>query len=247
MKTYRPSKSSRRVSTKRVKCHVFVDFDGTIVPADVTDTLFNRFALPEWLDIEADWKAGRIGSRECMARQVDLLRCTPAQYDAVCGEISVDPHFPEFVALCANAGIGMTVVSDGLDRSIRNLLGQAGLDLPFFSNSLEHQGGDRWRLAFPHARSVCTSLSGNCKCQFPEAMPGVAHIMIGDGRSDFCVSGRVDFTLAKGALATHCQENGHPHRPFRDFSDVVAIMRDWIGNDPATDGLSSLAFESVVK
>jgi 2,3-diketo-5-methylthio-1-phosphopentane phosphatase len=214
---------------------VFVDFDGTIVPADVTDTLFGRFALPEWLDIEADWKAGRIGSRECMARQVDLMRCTPAEYDALCGTVDVDPHFPTFVELCRSAGIGMTVVSDGLDRSIRNVLGRAGLDLPYFANRLEHQGGDRWRLGFPHARSACAMLSGNCKCQFAEAHPGSVHLMIGDGRSDFCIAGRVDFTLAKGALAVHCREKGLPHRPVTDFSDVVEIIQAWVANDTASD------------
>ena len=69
--------STSNVSSTRAQCHVFVDFDGTIVPCDATDFLFERFALPEWRDVERDWQAGKIGSRECMTRQVDLLRATP--------------------------------------------------------------------------------------------------------------------------------------------------------------------------
>ena len=51
------------MSRTRVKCHAFVDFDGTIVPCDVTDFLLERFADPSWQEVEKDWQAGRIGSR----------------------------------------------------------------------------------------------------------------------------------------------------------------------------------------
>jgi 2-hydroxy-3-keto-5-methylthiopentenyl-1-phosphate phosphatase len=70
------------VSTARVKCRVLVDFDGTIAPTDTTDLLLERFAEPEWHSIEDDWKAGRIGSRECLVRQIDLVRATPTEMDS---------------------------------------------------------------------------------------------------------------------------------------------------------------------
>ena len=73
------STGSASVSTTRVKCRVLVDFDGTIAPIDTTDLLLERFAAPAWHDIEDDWKAGRIGSRECLVRQIDLVRATPAE------------------------------------------------------------------------------------------------------------------------------------------------------------------------
>ena len=57
--------------------HVYIDFDGTIMKCDTTDFLFERFALPEWRAVEEAWAAGNIGSRECMATQVGLLRATP--------------------------------------------------------------------------------------------------------------------------------------------------------------------------
>ena len=52
---------------------------GTIVPCDATDFLFERFALPEWREAEQEWQSGRIGSRECMARQGALLRASPEE------------------------------------------------------------------------------------------------------------------------------------------------------------------------
>jgi 2-hydroxy-3-keto-5-methylthiopentenyl-1-phosphate phosphatase len=222
------TKSSFRVSKSHVNCHVFVDFDGTIVPSDATDQLLHRFADPSWLEIEADWKAGRIGSRECMARQVDLIRATPEEFDSFVSGISVDPAFPDFVALCRARGISMTVVSDGLDRTISAVLGRAALELPAYANRLEYLGDKRWRLGFPYSRSDCKMLSGNCKCQFPEAHRGSAHVMIGDGRSDFCISAQVDVVLAKGALAEHCRAEGLPHYAIDGFDEVCDLFHGWL-------------------
>jgi 2-hydroxy-3-keto-5-methylthiopentenyl-1-phosphate phosphatase len=50
--------------------HFAVDFDGTVSLTDTTDHLLDRFSGPEWLEVEQDWVAGRIGSRECLARQI---------------------------------------------------------------------------------------------------------------------------------------------------------------------------------
>lgn len=214
-----------------MKCHVLVDFDGTITEHDVTDMLLGRFALPEWMAIEEEWKAGRIGSRECMARQVDLLRVTPEAYDAAVDEMRLDAAFPDLVELCRRNGIGMTIVSDGLDRSIARVLRNARQDLPYFANKLEHVGGDRWRLGFPHARSDCRNLSGNCKCQFAEVQRGAAIVMVGDGRSDFCVSSRADIVFAKEALARHCSANALPHVEITTIAEVVKGLSEMIESD----------------
>ena len=235
--------SSLLVPKAHVNCHVFVDFDGTIVPGDATDMLFSRFAEAEWLDIEADWKAGRIGSRECMARQVDLLRATPEEFDALVATVEVDPDFPRFVKTCRSRGIAVTVVSDGLDRTIAAVLGRAKLDLPYHANRLDYLGDKRWRLGFPNSRSDCRTLSGNCKCQFPDAASEKVHVMIGDGRSDFCIAGRVDIVFAKGALATHCSEKRLPHYPVAGFEQVCELFDAWLGTEvwPIGEGHRQLA------
>lgn len=240
-------KSSIYVPKSHVNCHVFIDFDGTIVPGDATDTLFARFCDPSWLDIEAEWKAGRIGSRECMARQVDLIRATPEEYDALVATVDVDPAFPEFIELCRSRGIATTVVSDGLDRTIAAVMRKAKLELPYFANRLDYLGDKRWRLSFPHSRSDCRSLSGNCKCQFPEAARDKVHVMIGDGRSDFCVAGRVDLVISKASLTQHCADTGLAHHPVSGFADVVQLFVGWLGEQrfPQLKGFDQV--ESVAK
>src|SRR5215468_5647324 len=222
------STGSINVSRVRVKCRLLVDFDGTISCIDTTDLLLERFAAPAWRDIEEDWRAGRIGSRECMVRQIDLVRASPAELDHFVSGIEIDPGFPGFVALCSRLGHSLAVISDGLDLTVAAVLRRYGLELPFWANHLEWRGGDRWRLAFPHARSDCQALSGNCKCNFTTGVPRELSIVVGDGRSDFCVAGRADLVLAKGALLDHCRAHDLPHFAFADFADATNILAGWL-------------------
>ncbi len=220
-----------------MKCHAFVDFDGTIVPYDVTDFLLERFADPAWQEIEAEWLAGRIGSRECMARQVALLRATPAQVHDAISQLRIDPGFADFVRKCEQNGVGATIVSDGFDFVIERVLRNAGLEVPFFANHLEPVGADRWRVTFPSARSDCRALAGNCKCAFTEPYSSSVKVVIGDGRSDFCISGEADLVFAKGTLLDLCRSSGTPHYAFADFFDVTEKLGPWLkggrGTDPA--------------
>lgn len=236
-----PSTGSVSVSRSRVKCHVFVDFDGTIASLDTTDFLLERFAAPQWREIEDDWKAGKIGSRECMVRQIDLVRATPAALDGFIAEIEIDPGFPAFVDLCRAQGHDVVVVSDGLDRTVNAVLKRFDLELPTFANRLEWCGNDRWRLRFPHARSDCRALSGNCKCQFTEHGRLDLRIVIGDGRSDFCMARRADLVLAKSALLQHCLQADLPVRAFDNFEAAAKIMARWL------DGHAAVAATTLVQ
>jgi 2-hydroxy-3-keto-5-methylthiopentenyl-1-phosphate phosphatase len=211
-----------------MRCHVFVDFDGTIAALDTTDLLLEQFADPKWHDVEEDWRAGRIGSRECLVRQIDLVRATPRQMEAFVANIEIDPDFPEFADLCRSRGLATTVVSDGLDFTVGRVLAQHGLEIPYFANHLEWVGKDRWRLTFPHARSNCRPLSGNCKCQFSDAEVGKVRIVVGDGRSDFCVAEGADLVLAKSALERHCRERNLVHYAFDGFGDATRLLAAWL-------------------
>jgi len=228
------------VSRPRVKCHVFVDFDGTIASLDTTDFLLERYAAPQWRQIEDDWKAGLIGSRECLVRQIDLVRATPAQLDDFIEHIEIDPGFPAFVDLCREQGHDVTVVSDGLDRTVEAVLKRHDLDLPFYANHLEWRGKDRWRLRFPYARSDCEALSGNCKCQFTEDARLDLRMVIGDGRSDFCIARRADLVLAKSALLPHCVAAGLPVRAFESFAEARRIVAGWLDGHDAIAPSSQL-------
>ena len=215
-------------STARARAHVYVDFDGTIATVDTTDLLLSRFAAPEWQAVEEEWKAGRIGSRECMVRQIDLVRASPDELRAMCEEIEVDSGFAAFVDASRALGFPLTVVSDGLDLNVNTVLRRHGLELPIRANHLRYLGDQRWSLTFPYARTECATLAGNCKCQFPAEDASEVAILVGDGRSDFCVAGRVDFVLAKSSLLQHCRKTALNHMAFETFDEAHDLLASWI-------------------
>ena len=204
---------------------VIVDFDATITLEDSTDQLLQRFADPAWTKIEADWAEGRIGSRACMTEQVALIRATPQEIDAYAAGVAIDWHFKSFERMCGRLGIPLMIVSDGLDRVIARVLAKAGLDhVPVAANHLAHEGADRWRLAAPHAAADCASDSATCKCAVAGQRGPRPTLLIGDGRSDYCLAARADFVFAKCKLLRHCQRGGIAHTPFADFADAAGHL-----------------------
>jgi 2,3-diketo-5-methylthio-1-phosphopentane phosphatase len=225
--SYRTGTRLPRPMPRRLRYRALLDFDGTIAPDDPTDRLLDQFADPEWRVIEAAWQGERLTSRECMQRQVALLRATPRQLDAAIRDIEIDPGFSRFVSFCHSRGVDLAIVSDGFDRVVRTVLRRARLPIRFFANTLQWQGGDRWRLAMPHSRRDCRTDAANCKCAHGTWDDGLS-IVIGDGRSDFCMSVRAGYVIAKGALADFCRARRLPHAPFRDFDDATLSLAEWL-------------------
>ena len=95
------------------------------------------------------------------------------------------------------------------------------------SNRLGGRVGAR-RLSQPHRREGCAAGSGVCKCDATGKQLGKgvrpSLVFIGDGRSDFCVSGRADLLFAKDELALYAAGRGQAHHPFNTFHDVVAVL-----------------------
>jgi len=212
---------------------ILCDFDGTIALDDTTDTLLERFARPGWEVLEADWKAGRINSHDCMAGQVALLDMSRDELDAHLDARAIDPAFGEFVDSAQAQGMHIVIVSDGLDYAIRRILVRAGFEsLPIVANHLRQVDERAWSLQFPHADKACRVGSGTCKC----ARGRAAHehtLLIGDGASDFCVAETTDFVFAKGKLAQHCKTKNIPHAAIAGFADALPLLSALIAKKSA--------------
>jgi len=214
---------------------VLCDFDGTISTADVTDTLLEAFGKSDWREIEAEWLAGRIGSRVCMQQQIACLDASKEELDESIDAIGVDEDFAAFVDAIATRGWELTIVSDGLDYAIRRILRRHHLPaLSYYANRLVQVGVRSWKLDSPYADTACSSASGMCKCAFACRARAVGSkvLMIGDGRSDFCVAGSADLVFAKGSLITHCFDKCLPHVSISGFSDAIRMIPVLAGREP---------------
>jgi 2-hydroxy-3-keto-5-methylthiopentenyl-1-phosphate phosphatase len=218
------------------RVNIVCDFDGTIALEDVTDSLLERFADPSWVGIEARWRAGEFGSRECMARQVALINASGKDLDRYLDTVEIDPAFPSFVEACERSGgIALNIVSDGIDYAVRRVLANHGLSrLRVQANALIGLPRDRYRLEFPHASAACTVQAGTCKCaiarnDFAASPNNPATLLIGDGTSDFCVASQANFVFAKDRLLAHCRAKAIPHMPFDTFADIERELADVVG------------------
>ena len=104
------------------KMRIFVDFDGTISTRDVVGAVLERVARKVWLDVEKEWQAGRIGSRECLARQIDFVVAKEEELNPLVDSIGIDPFFIAFLKKSKELGIPVSIVSDGFDLFIEQLL-----------------------------------------------------------------------------------------------------------------------------
>lgn len=214
---------------------IICDFDGTITRRDTTDLVLEALADPAWRAIEDDWVAGRITAAACMRAQVALIGGSAGDLDALLDTVELDPGFLDFVAWCGGHGLPIEIVSDGVDHFIRRILGRHGLShLPVISNRLAGAPG-AWALEQPWSREGCAAGSGVCKCAAlatdPRSSPTIVYV--GDGRSDFCVSGRADILFAKAALADYAAARAQPFTPFETFADVTLALALRLGQAPA--------------
>ena len=217
--------------------HVFCDFDGTISCDDTTDAILTRFASAEWEEIEAQWKAGKMGSAECMQRQIALINASKPALDAALDSLEIDASFIDFVSFCESNDMPMSILSDGVDYFIRRILGRYHLNhLPVVANVLSISAQETYSLSTPYRNANCAASSGVCKCAQIAKGTGPS-IFVGDGRSDFCASGAADLVFAKGSLVTYCEQQGIPYVLYSTFADVQAKLETLlpaIRRDPAT-------------
>lgn len=213
-------------------CFVSIDFDGTIVERDITDAVIQEFARPGWEIAERLWEEGEIGSRECLTMQMALVDRPLQTICSFIDHFSIDPSFSGFLSKLDAAGIPCAIISDGFRFFIERLLKNAGLDVlpPIFANDLvESDSG--LKAVFPYASRHCAS--GVCKCTAAHSLCGERRVvLIGDGRSDFCLAEKADYVFSKGRLSAFCAERGLPNTAFQRFSDVSSLLGSVCENLP---------------
>lgn len=219
-----------------------IDFDGTLSVRDTVDEMLDRFAAPEWKDVERDWLDGRITAVECMRRQVRMVRTDRITLEGFFRTIELNAGFPAFFDH-VSAYAAVAIVSDGLDHAIGVALKQAAFpNLPVYANKLHFlpRGLD---ISYPHRNPICRSGNGVCKCAVAQRLNGTSGsiVLVGDGKSDACLARSADAVFAKGSLAEFCHGQGIAHYRFEDFHDVLSVVRRWkaprsTGTVPARHG-----------
>jgi 2,3-diketo-5-methylthio-1-phosphopentane phosphatase len=203
--------------------------------------ILERFASHDWKKVEAEWSAGKIGSRECLSRQLALVNMKEAELKALVKEVEVDPAFGPFVKRAVEYGVPLAIVSDGFLTVIREILkrelksfGIPAKKIPVYSNDIKFSGS-KVSIVLPKG-APCEHGCANCKQRLVEKLTEHSRqsIFIGDGLSDRFGAKVSNFTFAKKKLLAYCRENHVPHREFHDFSDIEKWLVE--NCDPSLNG-----------
>jgi 2,3-diketo-5-methylthio-1-phosphopentane phosphatase len=204
---------------------LFIDFDGTVSPVDISNSFFTEHAGRDAADAVAEWKRGLISSRDCLRRELEAYTGDLDMLREFARSQPIDPGFQLLQDECERRGIDIFVVSDGLDFYIEPFLGSHGVEVKLYSNELAVVKGERV-LSFPHFNEACGSCA-NCKSAHVEREKnqGKYIVYVGDGLSDKCAVSKADVVFAKGELGQYCEREGIPHHAFESLMEVASALK----------------------
>jgi HAD superfamily phosphoserine phosphatase-like hydrolase len=167
---------------------------------------------------------GEITSQVCLSHQIELIQADRDTLIRFADNLPIDEGIIALDRRCTEEGVPLTIVSDGIDLLVEAVLRRHNLlHLPVYSNHLRWDQAGRPSLSFPFAVQECESGAGTCKCALTRSsvLSPSRTVYIGDGRSDQCVSAKVQTLFAKGILRTWCEAQGITYLPFETLTDVA--------------------------
>jgi len=218
---------------------VFFDFDNTLTGVDVLDAVIERFSVnQDWVAYEEAWKAGRIGSRECLEAQLRSVRVSEKKLARYVREIPLDPFFPRLFQWLREKKIPSVILSDSFSFIIKTILRHHRIRHDaIFANELRFEK-DRLVPSFPYASKDC-SRCAHCKKIHLLAHTDKTRIYVGDGLSDVCPALEADKVFAKGSLLTHLKSRGRSCTAFCDLEEVYKFFK---GMEKKSPPLKTLAY-----
>jgi len=217
---------------------VLLDFDGTLVDANVAIALVERFcpdgpALAR--EVALALGEGRITLRQAWAREVQILPSTRQEemIAFVRREIRLRAGARPLLDLLRRSGIPTTIVSGGLDLFIRPVLEREGFQIPVLSDQIAPSADGHWQVIHPHGHSTCR-LCGICKAKIVVA--GTARlpsVFVGDGSTDRFAAEVATVVFARAQLKDYCGRYHIPYFEFEDLGPVMERIRRWLsGEEP---------------
>lgn len=199
------------------------DFDGTLTTVDVGDALCERFAPPEWREVDEQWLRGELSLPEAQRRMWSMVRARPEDLVGHAREVGgFREGAEELFEAAASGECELIIASGGFDLYIDALLGDRveAVRAKYHNRLVPSEGGVRPVFAEDLGCERCAVCKGGVVRRHLE--PGRRLMFVGDGSSDRCAAGVAPelFAVAGGRLAEHCAERGIDHVTIEDLDSV---------------------------
>ena len=192
---------------------------------DIGDELLRRHYdnRAEFDRLDALYDAGKIGSRDLMKWDMDVLPRDAERLRREAAEMPQDEAFPGFVAAAKERGALVEVVSDGLGFYIASNLAALGVRDVFIATNENRVENGGEGMSFPFSHPTCF-VCGTCKRERVRLHQAAGRVVvfIGDGTSDRYGAAHADVVFAKDALARICIAEGWPFLSWDSFVNVTA-------------------------
>lgn len=213
---------------RRKKFSIFVDFDGTITTRDSLQLVLDRFAGPDWRNIEEKVTHHVLPERIALAQEFELVKATPEEVENfVVQNVEIDPFFPDFLETCLSKNIRIKIVSGGFEQFIALIWQKYKLpDIPVEANRYLFLNG-KWRI-IPNSIPTRCGRCNHCKSAqvLRDRHQGFTIIYIGDGNTDRCPAGYANIVFAKKDLAAFLSREGFFFYPFQNFDDISGSLEE---------------------
>lgn len=203
---------------------ICIDFDDTVVEADIAAQLLEQFAHSSWRELRERFARKELTLEQYSAAALDLVDAS--QDELVDFAMDVAKPRPGLMALTDWAqwnGWNVAVVSSGWDLYINPILDSLEADrIPRHCGRARFSY--RWRLQYlsPRGIEVTEGFKLSYASAFREA--GDTLIWIGDGRSDIPSAALSDAVFARSVLLEDLAGTRERVFPFETFHDVVDVL-----------------------
>ena len=222
---------------------ILCDFDDTAAAQNVGQLLLERFQPDAALSGAVPWQVVR---RRYVDKEISLAEYQEIAFRQLTASVDeqrryvreaagLRPGFVELARHCAGRGVGVAIISHGLDYYVEAMLDEKGVDIPYHAVTTSEVDGAP-AFSYEFADEGCQWRPGNCKCRVleeyrksdlassPEGGTGAHVVYAGDSASDACPALRADFVFARGWLTGFCRENDLPHAELSDFYAVIEYV-----------------------
>jgi 2,3-diketo-5-methylthio-1-phosphopentane phosphatase len=221
----------------------FTDFDGTITLQDTNDFITDNYGMgePKRAAIMQEILKEKVTFRDGFQNMLDTWNMPfPRVLEILSQNISLDPHFKDFMRWAQANDVPVIVLSSGmipvLQTLLKQLVGEELIkDIEIIANdtrpippknSLDEAHG--WTIkfhdnsGFGHDKSLTIRQYARAIEKLPENEKPTL-LYAGDGVSDLSAARETNLLFAKSGrdLVTYCEREGIPFTTFDDWSSIL--------------------------
>jgi 2,3-diketo-5-methylthio-1-phosphopentane phosphatase len=208
------------------KTAILSDFDGTITPTQVLNTIYEKFAAPSYKQTLARWDKGEISTMEEVETVFKTVTSSRQDIEVYLDTVELDPGFIALRQYCSDHGYLFAILSDGFCWYIDYILNKHNVNGTKVYASDIHFEENGFRFSYPwYDPSTPMRSTSKPTVVRDYQRRGYKVVFIGDGLSDQEVLGVADVVYAKDVLLKYAFEVGELVVQFEELVEVVEDLK----------------------